>query len=691
MRRLALAGLVLGIGAWLAPAASAATFTVNSTADTADPCAATCTLRAAIRAANASAGTDEVVLPAGTFALTLNGSGDNAAASGDLDVTDSVTIRGAGADKTTIDGAGLTDESMFDVNLSGSGKAAFEDLRLANADESSDPAVVDSDTASLEFRRAAVTGNDGEQIIAAGSTEGAGTLLIEGSTIGGNRADDQLIDASPDEAGTLIIRDSAISDNEIFSDEVLIDQEPGGDAAVLTIERSSFERNATVGGKGEDGEEGLLLDFTPITNGELATTVRVSDSRFADNLMGVLRFDPETNGDLDFDARVERTTFARNVSDREGAAILSNPSAETGDGDLVVRDSTFADNEARGGFTAGGAIYSAPSLTTGTLDVAGSTFSGNEAAAGGAIVIQSGDMVIDNSTFSGNEVVAGEGDAVGGAIAIFDPFVPARLTHVTIAGNRVIGTGEGGGIYTQSRFQEQRAGLGAEPQQLTVVNSIVAGNTVADEPEDCSDPALSEGNNIEGATSCGFDGAGDKQNADPRLGALADNGGPTQTRAIGKDSPAFDSADAEFCPAADQRGVKRPQFAGCDIGAFELAAAAPTQPTTTTTQPAASAPAAQGGVLGTSSRKCVSRRRFRIKLRVPRGERVVKAVVRVNGKRVLVRRGTRLTSTVNLRGLPRGRFRVQIKLTLASGKTISGTRRYGTCTPAINDGVPPEV
>jgi hypothetical protein len=65
--------------------------------------------------------------------------------------------------------------------------------------------------------------------------------------------------------------------------------------------------------------------------------------------------------------------------------------------------------------------------------------------------------------------------------------------------------------------------------------------------------------------------------------------------------------------------------------------------------------------------------------------------VRVNGKRVLVRRGRRLTSTVNLRGLPRGRFRVQIRLTLASGKTVTGTRRYRTCTKAENDGVPPRV
>ena len=177
-----------------------------------------------------------------------------------------------------------------------------------------------------------------------------------------------------------------------------------------------------------------------------------------------------------------------------------------------------------------------------------------------------------------------------------------------------------------------------------MVNSIVAGNTVGDVPEDCSDPVLSEGHNIEGATSCGFDGEGDKQNTDPRLAALAANGGATQTRAIGKDSPAFDAAESEFCTAADQRGVTRPQFAGCDIGAFELAPPPPTQPGSADQLPAAAAPRrrrrAPCSALGRALRQPA---RFRIKLRVPRGERVVKAVVRVNGKRVLVRRGTRLT------------------------------------------------
>ncbi len=81
-----------------------------------------------------------------------------------------------------------------------------------------------------------------------------------------------------------------------------------------------------------------------------------------------------------------------------------------------------------------------------------------------------------------------------------------------------------------------------------------------------------------------------------------------------------------------------------------------------------------------STRRCVSRRKFRIRLRHPRGARVKSAVVRVNGKRVATRRGRRVTAPVNLRGLPKGRFAVRITVKLADGRTVNGTRRYRTCT-----------
>jgi hypothetical protein len=81
------------------------------------------------------------------------------------------------------------------------------------------------------------------------------------------------------------------------------------------------------------------------------------------------------------------------------------------------------------------------------------------------------------------------------------------------------------------------------------------------------------------------------------------------------------------------------------------------------------------------SRKCRSRRNFRIRLREPKADPLVRATVHVNGKRVRVLFGARLTAPVDLRNLPKGRYTVKIVATTASGQVIQGTRRYRTCAP----------
>ena len=63
-------------------------------------------------------------------------------------------------------------------------------------------------------------------------------------------------------------------------------------------------------------------------------------------------------------------------------------------------------------------------------------------------------------------------------------------------------------------------------------------------------------------------------NADPLLGPLQDNGGPTWTMALGPGSAAIDAANDTTCASdpvnnLDQRGIVRPQGAHCDIGALE--------------------------------------------------------------------------------------------------------------------------
>ncbi len=54
--------------------------------------------------------------------------------------------------------------------------------------------------------------------------------------------------------------------------------------------------------------------------------------------------------------------------------------------------------------------------------------------------------------------------------------------------------------------------------------------------------------------------------ADPMLGALGQNGGPTATLVPAAGSPALGAG--QDCPATDQRGQPRPA-SGCTVGAVE--------------------------------------------------------------------------------------------------------------------------
>jgi hypothetical protein len=102
--------------------ASAAEITVNTIADqppSTPECAGAandCSLRQAIDLANKQAGPDTVVLPAGGYALTIKGSGEDEGKSGDLDVVKGsvVTVKGTGARTTTVSATGLGDR-VFDV------------------------------------------------------------------------------------------------------------------------------------------------------------------------------------------------------------------------------------------------------------------------------------------------------------------------------------------------------------------------------------------------------------------------------------------------------------------------------------------------------------------------------------------------------------------------------------------------
>jgi len=280
------------------------------------------------------------------------------------------------------------------------------------------------------------------------------------------------------------------------------------------------------------------------------------------------------------------------------------------------------DLEVRGfGGTNGGAL----AVSAGTLDVDGCAFADNASPGSGGVLFITGGAraTFARSLFEGNASLGGSGGGWGGAIdgegrgtaivvressatrntAAWGAFshittgTTLRLESTTLYGNgsTIAGTlATPGGIYTlinativnntNTNPSSSSAGLylHSAPGSYVVTNTLVASNRDIDGAEvSCgrNDPATaitSGGGNLFGdaSASCAgyFTGIGDRLATDPMLdpAGAGDHGGPTPTILIQRRSPAVDGANDAACPAVDQRGVRRPSGAHCDIGAVEL-------------------------------------------------------------------------------------------------------------------------
>src|SRR3989344_4612299 len=167
---------------FFAAPAFAATFTVTKTADTNDGvCDADCSLREAIGAANALPGADIVTLPAGTYMLSIGGTGEDANATGDMDITGDLTVDGAGNATTIIDGGAI--DRVLTVIL---GAIVFIDsVTIQNGNPGAGAGaggILDSGT--LTLTNSTVTDNTGENF--GGGISNSGTLSLIDTTVSDN-------------------------------------------------------------------------------------------------------------------------------------------------------------------------------------------------------------------------------------------------------------------------------------------------------------------------------------------------------------------------------------------------------------------------------------------------------------------------------------------------------------------------
>src|SRR5215212_1348882 len=285
----------------LSPVAAAANFVVNSNADkedasprdgvceTATP--GECTLRAAIQEANALAGSDTISIPAGTYTLSIAGTGEDAAATGDLDITESLTINGAGMGKTILDAGDLDRE--FHVH---SGTLTLSDLTVQNG-------LADPGGALLVSRSSSIT---------------RVSFLNNRSTSDGSNGTGGAVFVSV-EASADIVQSQFKSNFAYFGGGAVA----SANATVFTISDSTFDSNSTTLGGG-----------ALYPNGNSAT---IENSTFINN-------SADTGGAIHSNATsvdVKNSTFVGNSAVNHGAI-------DSRVGTITVNNSTFSGNTASG-------------------------------------------------------------------------------------------------------------------------------------------------------------------------------------------------------------------------------------------------------------------------------------------------------------------------------------------------------
>jgi hypothetical protein len=250
-------------------------------------------------------------------------------------------------------------------------------------------------------------------------------------------------------------------------------------------------------------------------------------------------------------------------------------------GSVTLSQTSIVSNTA---FEGGGINSYGTTVQLRDVNIVGNTASG-ESSGGGGIYHNAGTFFVTNATISGNRALAATGDGGGVYQNSDDNMV---LTSVTLSENSA---GRfGGGLYHAARFAiltnvtlgRNSAVAGNEIYEAAVVSPAAPGivqirnSVVFGSANNCGGEAVeSLGNNVRAGSCAGIAHATDQQVNDVGMGPLALNGGLFLMRTIVPQlgSATIAAADTATCPTTDQRGA--PRVAGCDAGAVEFGAVAP--------------------------------------------------------------------------------------------------------------------
>jgi CSLREA domain-containing protein/uncharacterized repeat protein (TIGR01451 family) len=428
----------------------------------------------------------------------------------------------------------------------------------------SNDGVCDSDCSLREAITAANADSGDTVVVPAGDYTLATTELTVSSsmTIMGSGSGVSVIHAPPNTrvlemtGGTVTISGVTITGGSVGGAEATGAgiEKTGGALTLVNSAVTGNTANSNASGPRGGGIDNPSGDLT-ITGSTISDNHLVSTSQGTDG-GGIFE------GDAASAFTITGSRITGNTSENGSGAGI-----ETGTG-FQISDTTIDGNVASspGGLSLGGGM-SAGGTTIGTFNRV--TLSNNTATtsglAGGGAIFTNGPLSLTNTTIVGNTAGGGGGATVGGGI---QNNAAITLTNVTMDSNNAT---------LHNNIQNN--------DSTTVVNSIIANGHGSSNDSNCEVPVTSLGHNISSDNTCGFTASGDLENTDPKLGLLADNGGPTFTELPALDSPALNAGLAGSCPATDQRGVARPQDGACDIGAVERAFSADLAVSVTLAQP----------------------------------------------------------------------------------------------------------
>jgi hypothetical protein len=300
-------------------------------------------------------------------------------------------------------------------------------------------------------------------------------------------------------------------------------------------------------------------------NGGVNITASTIENNFAATTGG--GFSDENNGLGTL--TISNSLFLNNSAASSGGGIFFSGTTAT------ISNSSIQGNTTT---TTGGGLDASGT----TLNVTASTISGNTAnTGGGGIEITTtgsgaAGSAISNTTITGNSALNNAGGTTGGGIDAMAAFSGSlALLNDTINGNFA---DNGGGISWA---------LPVISSSISVQNTIIANNTASTAGPDANSPNTftDNGGNIIGNTSgnTGFTAPTTQTGVNPKLGPLANNGGPTigvstnpstlQTEALLTGSPGLDKGVAAGAPTTDARGFTRTDTGTGelpDVGAFEF-------------------------------------------------------------------------------------------------------------------------